>query len=342
MRKKIKKPLPLPIVNYPLSIKFCPGTLSEGFNTYSRTALNRVFQGKKVHHILPYDSPTSNPETDLVFDENRNSMSISGVQEKFSVLLEKNKLRLIHKNEQGTYILKPIPGNGKKADQMPANEHLTMQIARQVYGIETAENALIFFKDGTPAYITKRFDVKEDGSKWAQDDFASLAKRTPQTHGEHYKYLGNYLDLFELMKQYLTTYKLDAPKLLKILVFNYLFSNGDAHFKNFSIIETPFGDYRLSPAYDLLNSRIHIGDKDFALDDGLLPVNLAQGKIGLQFAKLAEKAEISEKTFKKIMALMISKSEVVEKMVAASFLNESTKRNYFQLYQGHLKQLSKV
>jgi serine/threonine-protein kinase HipA len=29
---------------------------------------------------------------------------------------------------------------------MPANEHLTMQIARQVYGIETAENALIFFK----------------------------------------------------------------------------------------------------------------------------------------------------------------------------------------------------
>jgi serine/threonine-protein kinase HipA len=47
---------------------------------------------------------------------------------------------------------------------MPANEHLTMQIARQVYGIETAENALIFFKDGAPAYITKRFDVKEDGN----------------------------------------------------------------------------------------------------------------------------------------------------------------------------------
>jgi serine/threonine-protein kinase HipA len=171
-------------------------------------------------------------------------------------LLDKNKLRLINENEQGTYILKPIPDAGKKPDQMPANEHLTMQIARQVYGIETAENALIFFKDGTPAYITKRFDVKEDGSKWAQDDFASLAKRTPQTHGEHYKYIGNYLEIFELMRNYLTTYKLDAPRLFKILVFNYLFSNGDAHFKNFSILETSFGDYRLSPAYDLLNSRI--------------------------------------------------------------------------------------
>ncbi|MFY7827475.1 MAG: type II toxin-antitoxin system HipA family toxin [Flectobacillus sp.] len=323
-------------------IKYCPSTLSEGFNTYSRTALNRVFQGKKVHHVLPYDSPASNPDTDQLFEENRSRMSISGVQEKFSVLLDKNKLRLIKENEQGTYILKPIPGTGKKPDQMPANEHLTMQIARQVYGIETAENALIFFKDGTPAYITKRFDVKEDGSKLAQDDFASLAKRTPQTHGEHYKYLGNYLDLFEIMRNYLTTYKIEAPKLLRVLIFNYLFSNGDAHFKNFSILETPFGDYRLSPAYDLLNSRIHIEDKDFALDDGLLPRNLAHGKIGLQFAQLAEKAEISEKNFQEIMALMISQSDLVERMVAASYLNDTTKRNYFQSFQGRLNQLTKA
>ncbi|MBK7040846.1 MAG: HipA domain-containing protein [Bacteroidetes bacterium] len=323
-------------------IKYCPGTLSEGFDSYSRTALKNVFQGKKVNHILPYDSPASNSETDKLFEDNRKRLSISGVQEKFSVLLDKNKLRLINEGEQGTYILKPIPSAGKKQDQMPANEHLTMQIARQVYGIETAENALIFFKDGTPAYITKRFDVNDDGLKWAQEDFASLAKRTPQTHGEHYKYLGNYLELFKLMRNYLTTYKLDAPRLLKILLFNYLFSNGDAHIKNFSILETPFGDYRLSPAYDLLNSRIHIEDKDFALDDGLLPRNLAKGKIGLQFAKLAEKAEIREKTFQDIMSLMISKSDIVEKMVAASFLNATTKRNYIQLFQGRLKQLTKI
>jgi serine/threonine-protein kinase HipA len=325
-----------------LRIDNCPGTLAKGFNTYSRTALNRVFQGKKVHHVLPYDSPASNSETNQMFEENRSRMSISGVQEKYSVILDKNKLRLINENERGTYILKPIPSAGKKPDQMPANEHLTMQIARQVYGIETADNALIFFKDGTPAYITKRFDIKENGSKLAQDDFASLAKRTPQTHGEHYKYLGNYLDIFDLMRNYLITYKIEAPKLLRILIFNYLYLNGDAHFKNFSILETPFGDYRLSPAYDLLNSRIHIEDKDFALEDGLLPRNLAQGKIGLQFAKLAEKAEISEKTFQEIMALMISKSDLVKKMVDASFLNETTKRNYFQSFQDRLKQLTKA
>lgn len=322
-------------------IKYCPGTLSEGFNTYSRTCLKKVFQGKKVHHILPYDSPASNPEMDKLFEDNRQRMSISGVQEKFSVLLEKNKLRLINEGEKGRYILKPIPTFGKNPNQMPANEHLTMQIAQQIYGIETAKNALIFFKNGAAAYITKRFDTNEDGVKLSQEDFASLSGRTPQTHGEHYKYLGNYLDLFKLMKTYVPAYIIEAPKLFKILVFNYLFSNGDAHFKNFSLIETPMGDFRLSPAYDLLNSRIHVEDKDFALEDGLLPKALNQGKIQDQFKILAEQAGIAGKVSKPILRSMLEKSKQVEKMVKASFLNEQIKRNYWQSYQGRLKRLMK-
>ncbi len=323
-------------------IKYCPGTLAEGFNTYSKTCQNKLFKGKKVHHVLPYDSPISNPETDELFEENRKHMSISGVQEKFSVLLEKNKLRLIDEGEQGEYILKPIPSSGNNPDQMPANEHLTMQIARQVYGIDTANNALIFFRNGASAYITKRFDINKDDSKIAQEDFASLAERTPQTHGEHYKYLGDYLELFQLMKTYVPAYIIEAPKLFKILVFNYLFSNGDAHFKNFSLLETPMGDYRLSPAYDLLNSRIHIEDKDFALEDGLLPKKLGQGKIRNQFITLAKQAGIIEKVYNDIITTMQTQSGLVEKMVNSSFLNERIKRNYWQSYNGRLKKLMKI
>ncbi len=319
----------------------CPGTLAPGYSTYSQACLNRVFGGKKVSHILPYNSPVADPETHDLFERNRIHISISGVQEKFALALEKNKLRLINEKEQGSYILKPIPGAGRKPDQMPANEHLTMQIARQIYGIETAENALIFFSDGKPAYITKRFDIGKDG-KLAQDDFASLAGLTPYTHGDHYKYTGNYLELFTLMKKYVPAYKVEAPKLLKVLLFNYLFSNGDAHYKNFSLLETPFGDYRLSPAYDLLNSRIHINDKDFALDDGLLPRNLAQGKINYQFSILAREAEISDKAFKTTLGLMLSDSGQIEQLVNASFLDDTTKRNYYQSYQGRLKQLMKT
>jgi serine/threonine-protein kinase HipA len=324
-----------------LEIKYCPGTLAEGYQTYSRTCLSRVFNGKKVHHVLPYDSPASNQLTDELFDDNRKQMSISGVQEKFSVLLDKNKLRLINPGERGAYILKPIPGVGNRVDQMPANEHLTMQIARQVYGIETAENALVFFKNGTPAYITKRFDIREDGSKWAQEDFASLARRTPQTHGEHYKYQGNYLDLFNLMKANVPAYKIEAPKLFKLILFNYLFSNGDAHLKNFSLLETPMGDFRLSPAYDLLNSRIHIEDSDFALEDGLLPKNLAQGTITKQFFTLSELAGLNQQQVKRTFGLLSSSSEKVKMLVTASFLDDKTKRNYLQSYQTKLKKLTR-
>lgn len=322
-------------------IHFCPGTLAPGYDTYSKNCLKRVFHSKRVSHILPYDSPATNQETDELFDENRKRMSISGVQEKFSVILDKNKLRLIEEGERGNYILKPIPAAGRRPDQMPANEHLTMQIARQVYGIETAENALIFFANGAQAYITQRFDVRTDGSKRAQDDFASLAGRTPQTHGERYKYLGNYLELFELMQKYVPAYTVEVPKLLRILIFNYLFSNGDAHFKNFSLLETDLGDYRLSPAYDLLNSRIHIRDHDFALDDGLLPKKLAQGKVMHQFAVLAEQAMINSRVFERIATNMLSGADQVEKLVNASFLDDTIKRNYLQAYQGKLKLLQK-
>lgn len=322
-------------------IKYCPGTLSEGHNTYSRVALKRVFDGKKVSPILPYAAPNSDDETDKLFIDNRKRLSISGVQEKFSVLLEKNKLRLIKEGEQGTHILKPIPGAGKHPEQMPANEHLTMQIARQVFGIETAENALLFFENGAPAYITKRFDVREDGTKWAQEDFASLAGRTPQTHGENYKYEGNYLELFNLMKKYMPAYQVEAPKLFKLLLFNYLMSNGDAHYKNFSLIETPFGDFKLSPAYDLLNSRMHIDDRDFALSEGLLPPQDAKGKVHEQFFIMGEKAGISMKQMDKIFGMLTSNVEEVKQLIHNSFLSERFKRNYEQAYLTRLNKLTR-
>lgn len=324
------------------AIQFCPGTLKPGNKTYSSTALKHVFNGKKVSHLLPYTSPASNEVTNELFEDNQKRMSISGVQEKFSVLLDKNKLRLINEGEQGQYILKPKPNAGKNTEYMPANEHLTMQIARQVFNIETAENALIFFNDGEPAYITKRFDVKNDGTKWAQEDFASLSQRVPQTHGENYKYLGNYSQLFELLKKFVPAYHVEAPKLFKLILFNYLISNGDAHFKNFSLIETQFGDFKMSPAYDLLNSRIHIADKDFALDEGLLPPNQTKGKIHEQFYILGETAGIKTTIIDTIFSQIRSKKEEVLALINQSYLSEKLKRNYEQAYLTRLNKLNRI
>ena len=185
-----------------LDINNCPGTLAPGFKTYSATCLKNLFMGKKVNHILPYSHSQNDEEDAEKFLENRSRISISGVQEKVSMIMIKNKLRLTEKGEQGTYILKPIPRDLRKPTQVPANEHLTMQIAKQVYGINTAENALIFFNNGDPAYITKRFDVKPDGTKLGKEDFASLAGKTKDTAGPDFKYEYSYEEAAQLLKKY--------------------------------------------------------------------------------------------------------------------------------------------
>jgi serine/threonine-protein kinase HipA len=141
------------------------------------------------------------------------------------------------------------------------------------------------------------------------------------------------------MRENLPSYKVESLKLFKLLIFNYLFSNGDAHLKNFSIIETPQGDFKLSPAYDLLNSRIHIEDKDFAFDEGLIPARMGQGNVAKQFRWLADYAGIPEKQKNAIMALMVSRTEQVTNLIDASFLKDRIKRSYLQLYQLKLEKL---
>ena len=329
-------------------ITYCPGTLAEGFDTYSTACLRRVFEGRKVSHVLPYAPPQSNEEDAEKFIENRKRISISGVQEKLSLLLDKNKLRLTEAGEKGTYILKPIPRDVKSVDQVPANEHLTMQIARQVYGLQTAENALIFFSSGEPAYITKRFDVKEDGLKWGKEDFATLTGKTEENAGYNFKYNYSYEALGELLKKYVPAWRVEIEKLYSLIVFNFLFSNGDAHLKNFSLLETPSGDYVLSPAYDLLNTRIHVDDSVFALDEGLFVDGFKSEEMkksnypGLHdFQELAGRFGINEKRRDKILAPYLQRQPTVEELISRSFLNDKTKRTYLSHYQTKRNYLNK-
>lgn len=320
-------------------LKYCPGTLAEGFNTYSPSCLKNLFNSKKVSHILPYEQPQQNEEVAEMFMENRKRISISGVQEKSSFLLEKNQLRLTHEGEQGTYILKPIPRDLKKVDQVPANENLTMQIAKQVYKINTAENAIIFFKNGTPAYITKRFDVKKEGEKWGNEDFASLAGKTKDNAGVNFKYEYNYEELGMLIQKYVPAWRVEIEKYFSLVVFNYLFSNGDAHLKNFSLLQSSKGDYLLSPAYDLINTRLHVDDTDFALEKGLFADNYKSEdckKSGHpsknDFIEFAKRIGVAEGRIEKLLFPFLERQPFAEILAARSFLNEANKRGYLMMY----------
>jgi serine/threonine-protein kinase HipA len=290
-----------------------------------------------VSHILPYPKPQTSDEMKALLMENRKRVSISGVQEKWSLLLEKNQLWLI--KEQGEYILKPIPRDLKKTEQIPANEHLTMQIAAQVYGINTAANALTyFFEDGTLSYITKRFDLKEDDTKWGVEDFASLAGKTKDNFGANYKHYFSYQAVGELIKMYVPTWRIELEKYFTLLIFNYLFSNGDAHLKSFSLIETPKGDYVLSPAYDLINTHLYVDDTDFALDKGLFNDDFRSPKYKIlgyahqdDFIELGKRIGLKETRISILLAPFLQKQALVEILIEHSFLTEANKRAYLQM-----------
>ena len=299
-----------------------------------------------INFQLPYETPQKSEKTAELFVENRKRISISGVQEKLSLVLDKNVLRLTHEGEQGTYILKPIPRDLKKVEEVPANEHLTMQIASQVFGIETAENAVVFFKNGTPAYLTKRFDVKPDGTKRGKEDFASLAGKTRVNAGANFKYNYSYQEAGELIKKFVPAWRIEIEKYFKTLIFNYLLSNGDAHLKNFSVLETESGDYILSPAYDLINTHLHVDDSDFALEKGLFADNFrsdfykAYNHVSAtDFSELARRLEILPKRTEKLLTPFLQKQEKLEFMVKNSQLTEPSKRGYMLMYETKLNYL---
>jgi serine/threonine-protein kinase HipA len=333
-----------------MEVKNCPGLLLEGFSSYSPLFLRRMFDGHKVSHILPYNAPEVDENDKKKFLQNRKRISISGMQEKYSVLIEKNSLRLTVESEQGTYILKPKPYGLYKILMAPANEHVTMQIANQVYNIPTAENGLVFFSNEEPAYITKRFDVNSNGTKLGKEDFASLAGKTEENAGENFRYDYSYEGIAELIKEHVGAWKIEMEKFYSLVVFNFLFSNGDAHLKNFSLLETINGDYVLSPAYDLMDTLIHVEEEGFfALQDELFAAwhwsdcrikNDKHHPCLEDFVEFGKTIGINESRLNKLLEPFLKKQDEVENLVNKSFLDDETKKQYMSHYNERLMMLN--
>ncbi|MCD7796057.1 MAG: HipA domain-containing protein [Alistipes sp.] len=320
------------------TLTVCPGHLAEGFDRYCPSCTRRLFYGKRVSPLLDFDYDADSMD----MADSINQLSVSGVQEKLSTVVSDGKIVLTPVGGQGRYIIKPAPTykHLRFRDQIPANEHLTMQIARRVYKIPTAENGLVFFKNGAPAYITRRFDYDADGNKIKQEDFASLAHKTGATHGRDFKYTGSYEDAASLIRSNVAAWQVQMSRFFALVVFNYLFANGDAHLKNFSLQQSPGGDYLLAPAYDLLNTSIHVADEDFALQGGLIPkaeYSDVYRRTGhpcrTDFETFGRRIGVLPKKMVAILDLFMQEQSEVYALTDRSFLDEKVKRMYKRSYR---------
>jgi serine/threonine-protein kinase HipA len=321
----------------------CQGCFKEtDIAGYCKKCLKELFGGKKVDHVLPFNSPYKE-DSDLYRNLTK-KMSISGVQVKYSMRLEDNKLLLT--DTGGQYILKPIPaGQFKNLDQAPANEHLTMQLAKQLFKIAVPPNGIIYFSDKSPAYLVKRFDVKQDGTKFQQEDFAQIAQVTEETHGKNYKYDLSYEEIGSLIKLHISMYPVELEKFFRLVLFNYIFSNGDAHVKNFSAIQSEAGDYVLTPAYDLLCTRIHSpGESDMALmllKDRFTEAYDAQGFYTYyDFLEFGKVLGIKDSRVTKIIDEFKTNEVAIDSLIDKSFLNDAVKTEYKNYYKDKIKRIN--
>lgn len=320
-----------------IELNRCPSLLTEGFSTYSPQASKLLFDGAKVSHVFNGANPLlPAPSKEAV--QNVGRISLSGVQPKFSVIQDDGILRYTHEGERGTYILKPAPNamHILEKDECVANEHLTMQLASQIYGIETAPNGICFFEDGTKAYFTRRFDVV-GSDKLLQEDFASLLGVSKSTHGADYKYTAaSYEDCADIIKKYVKAYKVDLLRFYRLILFNFIILNDDAHLKNFSLIK--LGDeYRLTPAYDLVNTSLHLWEPSiFALTKGLFKEGMhltdTHSISRAHFEEFGRRIGLSDKTIKREIDKFAAPYPQVDELIHRSFLSQKNQKYYLDAY----------
>lgn len=208
-------------------------------------------------------------------------LSISGVQPKLSVKLDRKKNLLVSVAVGGRYILKPQTQN---FPNIPENEECCMNMA-QALGIDIPEHCLIPLKDGSLSYVIARFDRRRGLEKIHQEDFAQILGRDD-------KYKGSVEEIGRELKQISSVPGLDAQLFFERVVFNFLIGNGDAHLKNYSIFYCNEREARLTPAYDLVSSKLVIPGEE----DSALTINGKKNKLsGKDFQDLARYLNIPQK-----------------------------------------------
>jgi serine/threonine-protein kinase HipA len=290
---------------------------TNGSEIYHRACLERLFGVGKFPKFDTVDLSTLYRQA----AEMAGKMSISGVQEKVSVALSPDKSELRISATGGRYILKPEPA---RFASVPQNEHVTMLIASSI-GIETPPFGLVSLHDNSIAYLIKRFDRLDDGTKLQVEDFCQLSESPLKD-----KYRGSGEKCAELLRTYATEPLIELRKLFKILLFSWWVANGDHHLKNLSLLTTLDGIRRLTPAYDLLCTRI-INPKDMDLS---LPIGGKTTKLTRNsWREFAAYCELPERAADRAIAEQVKGAAGAIELIRNSYLPDAAKRQYIEIIE---------
>jgi serine/threonine-protein kinase HipA len=291
--------------------------LNEG--DFHSTCSKKIF-GSEIAPVVPYELNELYKLGKIAVEKR---ITIPGVQSKLSVELDnkiKSEPKITIVGLWGDYILKPPSAH---YNFLPENEDLTMKLAK-TFGIKTVQHSLIKFKSGEIAYLTKRID-REKNKKLHMEDFCQLSERLTED-----KYKGSMESVVKVIDKYSSNPGLDKLTIFEITLFSFLTGNADMHLKNFSVIYKNNMIY-LSPAYDLLSTRLVISEKDDP-DESALTINGKKRNLKLSdFLSFAKSSGLEDKQIENSVKLFIKKIDRVINLIDQSFLSDGLKLSYKNL-----------
>jgi serine/threonine-protein kinase HipA len=182
-------------------------------------------------------------------------LTLAGAQSKLALVLEDGKLYFPGQNEPSTHILKVAPAG---FEGILENELFCLRLAKAI-GLPTATGTVN--RAGDTEYLcVERFDrIWLDGKvkRLHQEDFCQALGVAPEAK---YQNEGgpSLVEGVQLLREHSTKPATDVAAILKLVYFNYLIGNADAHSKNFSLLLGGAGPL-LAPAYDLICTAAYPG-----------------------------------------------------------------------------------
>ena len=308
---------------------YCYKPLKENQIDFHPACCKKIFNTKNVP-VLDYSEDQMLELADQVI---KSQIAVTGVQPKLSLEIARNpddqkERRFTIVGLWGGYILKPPT---KQFPSLPELEDLTMNLAT-LSKIDTVPHSLIRLNNGKLAYITKRID-RAEGKKIHMEDMCQLTERLTE-----FKYRGSYEQIGKAIQKYSANPGLDLINFFEQLLFSFLTGNADMHLKNFSLINNPVLGYVLTPAYDMLSTKLVMEEDD---EDLALTINAKKKKLKRKdFIAAFNLFEIPEKTQNNTFAKLERTIPSWFKMIEISFLPSEMKEAYADLIKDRAKRLN--
>lgn len=305
---------------------YCYEALENETDFHERCSVK--FFGSKIAPTLEY---SLDEMTELAKNVVEQRIAVPGVQPKLSLSMISNSTHTDKKLTVvgalgGLYILKPPCVHYR---DMPENEHVTMRIA-EAFGISTVPSSLIRLKSGERSYISRRIDRLSDGTRIHMIDMLQITEAFD-------KYRSSMERIGKAITQYSTNTLLDQVSFFELTVFCFLTGNNDMHLKNFSMIQNG-EEWKLSPAYDLLNVAIVNPN-----DDEELALTLEGKKKKLKrenFIKLGQGLGLNAKQIQGVFKRMEENKVKAFQWIDKSFLSPEMKVEYKKLLEERYQALS--